>query len=135
MKDSLGGNAKTTLIVTCSPHESHISETLSTLRFGESAQKIKNKPKINRELTTEELQRIIERLEATLEEKNKWIKILEGFIKDMGSELPAMPAKSPKNMHRTQSQLTMSTANLHGDKFISSEPFIDDTDEYEFNER
>lgn len=51
IKDSLGGNAKTTLIVTCSPHQMHVSETISTLRFGENAQKIKNKPKINKELT------------------------------------------------------------------------------------
>ena len=48
LKDSLGGNSKTTLIVTCSPHVVHLAETISTLRFGENAQKIKNKPKINR---------------------------------------------------------------------------------------
>lgn len=40
----------------------HLSETVSTLRFGENAQKIKNKPKINRELTIPELQKIIEQL-------------------------------------------------------------------------
>ena len=64
IKDSLGGNSKTSLIVTCSPHGINLSETLSTLRFGESAQKIKNKPKINRELTIQELQKIIEKLEG-----------------------------------------------------------------------
>ena len=48
LKDSLGGNSKTTLIVTCSPHEMHLAESISTLRFGENAQKVKNKPKINR---------------------------------------------------------------------------------------
>jgi hypothetical protein len=26
----------------------HLSETITTLRFGENAQKVKNKPKINR---------------------------------------------------------------------------------------
>lgn len=48
----------------------HISETISTLRFGENAQKIKNKPKINRELTVPELQKMIEDLEGKIEEKN-----------------------------------------------------------------
>lgn len=34
-------------------------ETLSTLRFGVSAKKIKNKPKINREFTVPELQNLL----------------------------------------------------------------------------
>lgn len=51
IQDSLGGNSKTTLILNCSPSECNVSETISTLRFGETAQKIKNKPKINREPT------------------------------------------------------------------------------------
>jgi len=33
LKESLGGNNKTTLIVNCSTHSSQIEETLSTLRF------------------------------------------------------------------------------------------------------
>ena len=34
-QESLGGNTKTTLICTCSPHPSNVEETLSTLRFGQ----------------------------------------------------------------------------------------------------
>lgn len=48
LQESLGGNSKTTLIVTCSPHPNNIAETISSLRFGISAKKIKNKPKINK---------------------------------------------------------------------------------------
>lgn len=48
LQESLGGNSKTTLIITCSPHTDNYLETLSTLRFGVSAKKIKNKPKINK---------------------------------------------------------------------------------------
>lgn len=48
LQESLGGNSKTSLIVTCSPHANNTAETLSTLRFGVSAKKIKNKPKINK---------------------------------------------------------------------------------------
>lgn len=62
LRESLGGNSKTTLMVTCSPHEMHLAETISTLRFGENAQKVKNKPKINRELTVQELVKIKEKL-------------------------------------------------------------------------
>ena len=45
LQESLGGNAKTCLIVACSPSVYNESETISTLRFGLRAKKIKNKPK------------------------------------------------------------------------------------------
>ena len=63
LQESLGGNSKTSLIVTCSPHLNNLSETVSTLRFGVSAKKIKNKPKINKELTVAELQGLLEKTE------------------------------------------------------------------------
>lgn len=63
LQESLGGNSKTTLIVTCSPHPNNMPETISTLRFGISAKKIKNKPKINREMTVAELQNLLEKAE------------------------------------------------------------------------
>jgi kinesin family member 5 len=42
LKESLGGNNKTTLIVNCSQHCSQYDETLSTLRFAQSAKMIEN---------------------------------------------------------------------------------------------
>ena len=47
LKESLGGNAKTTLIVNISPVLKHLDETLSSLNFGLRAMKIQNKPIIN----------------------------------------------------------------------------------------
>jgi kinesin family protein 5 len=61
LQESLGGNSKTTLIVTCSPHPNNLPETVSTLRFGISAKKIKNTPKINKELTVAELQALLDK--------------------------------------------------------------------------
>jgi kinesin family member 5 len=37
LTESLGGNSKTSLIVTCSPHPYNEAETLGTLRFGTAA--------------------------------------------------------------------------------------------------
>eukprot|EP00330_Aristerostoma_sp_ATCC50986_P005625 CAMPEP_0114592784 /NCGR_PEP_ID=MMETSP0125-20121206/14525_1 /TAXON_ID=485358 ORGANISM="Aristerostoma sp., Strain ATCC 50986" /NCGR_SAMPLE_ID=MMETSP0125 /ASSEMBLY_ACC=CAM_ASM_000245 /LENGTH=223 /DNA_ID=CAMNT_0001791603 /DNA_START=637 /DNA_END=1308 /DNA_ORIENTATION=+ len=74
LQESLGGNARTTLIITCSPSPFNDAETLSTLRFGYRAKSIKNKPKINREFTVAELQMLLERAEKTIEEKEKRIK-------------------------------------------------------------
>ena len=59
LSESLGGNAKTCLIVTCSPHPYNDAETLSTLRFGARARNIKNTPKVNREFTVPELKKLL----------------------------------------------------------------------------
>jgi len=48
LKESLGGNAKTSLIVTVSPSSYNTEETLSSLYFALKAMKIQNKPIINK---------------------------------------------------------------------------------------
>ena len=55
LQESLGGNAKTSLIITCSPAKYNLDETLSTLRFGARAKRIKNRAKVNREMTIQEM--------------------------------------------------------------------------------
>ena len=60
LTESLGGNSKTCLIVTCSPHPFNDAESLSTLRFGARARNIKNTPKVNREYTVPELKRLLD---------------------------------------------------------------------------
>lgn len=49
--DALLGNSKTSLVIACSASSYNLTETLSTLRFGERAKKIKNKPKVNQVCT------------------------------------------------------------------------------------
>jgi kinesin family member 5 len=51
LSESLGGNSKTCLIITCSPASFNEAETISTLRFGKRAKKVRNKPKINKEVS------------------------------------------------------------------------------------
>lgn len=60
LSESLGGNSKTLLIITCSPHPFNDAESLSTLRFGARARNIKNAPKVNKEYTVTELKRLLE---------------------------------------------------------------------------
>ena len=55
LQESLGGNSKTSLIVTCSPSVFNEKETISTLRFGYRAKQIKNNAKVNREFSIKEL--------------------------------------------------------------------------------
>lgn len=47
LQESLGGNFKTSLLVTCSSHSSSLEETLSTLKFATRAKSIKNNFKMN----------------------------------------------------------------------------------------
>ena len=48
LKESLGGNAKTSLIVTVSPSTYNQDETMSSLLFASRAMKVQNRPVINR---------------------------------------------------------------------------------------
>jgi len=51
LKDSLGGNSKTSIIANISPASSSFAETLSTLKFAQRAKLIKNKVCINEDST------------------------------------------------------------------------------------
>lgn len=59
LTDSLGGNSKTHLVITCSPAKFNYEETLSTLRFGAITQTILNKPVVNLEMNIEEYKRLL----------------------------------------------------------------------------
>lgn len=78
LQDSLGGNAKTTLILTCSPSPWNEAETIGTLRFGIRAKAIKNKPKINKEYTASELKLMLYAAKEEIKRKDKIIEELKG---------------------------------------------------------
>jgi len=67
LQESIGGNYKTALIVTCSPHSFNKEETTSTLKFATRAKTIKTHYKINIQNSPESLTQIIEKLRAELE--------------------------------------------------------------------
>lgn len=81
LENSLGGNSKTSLIVTCSPSYYNEEETISTLRFGIRAKLIKNTPKVNKEYTIGELKLLLADAKEEIKQKDKKIKNLESIIK------------------------------------------------------
>ncbi|OMJ68334.1 hypothetical protein SteCoe_34253 [Stentor coeruleus] len=87
LQDSLGGNSKTSLIVTCSPSPYNESETISSLRFGVRAKTIKNKPKINREYTVAELKLLLAKSKEEIDKRDKIITRLEDKLKGQGDSL------------------------------------------------
>ncbi|XP_043346811.1 kinesin-like protein KIF14 isoform X2 [Dermochelys coriacea] len=67
LKESLGGNSKTTMIATISPAASNVEETLSTLRYAKQARLIINTAKVNENVNAKlirELKAEIEKLKA-----------------------------------------------------------------------
>lgn len=89
LSESLGGNSKTCLIVTCSPSPFNDQETLSTLRFGSRARSIKNKPKVNREFTVPELKKLLDTAMAENEALKARIVVLEELLSQNKIELPS----------------------------------------------
>ena len=66
LKESLGGNYKTSLIVTCSPHSYNLDEVISSLLFAKRVKTIKNVVKANIKYSYEELQKMVYLLNAKL---------------------------------------------------------------------
>ncbi len=70
MKEALGGNSKTMMIAAISPADINYDETLSTLRYADSAKKIKNMAVVNEDPTNKlirELQGEVENLRKQLQ--------------------------------------------------------------------
>ncbi|KAK5175749.1 uncharacterized protein LTR77_000888 [Saxophila tyrrhenica] len=80
LQESLGGNSRTTLIVNCSPSSYNDAETLSTLRFGERAKTIKQKAKINEELSPAQLKAQLKKAQSQVSTFEEYIKSLEGEV-------------------------------------------------------
>jgi len=88
LTESLGGNAKTCLIIACSPSSWNELETMTTLRFGTAARNIKNKPKVNREYTVEELKKMVAKRDKIIKVFANRVKTLEDYIQQNNLEVP-----------------------------------------------
>ncbi|EGZ25548.1 hypothetical protein PHYSODRAFT_311969 [Phytophthora sojae] len=79
LQTSLGGNAKTHLLLTCSANSQHMEETLSTLRFGSRAKNIQNSPHVNNENigAAAEYSEMLSTLQSKIENLHSYIRQLE----------------------------------------------------------
>ncbi|XP_055305257.1 kinesin heavy chain [Sitodiplosis mosellana] len=108
LQESLGGNARTTIVICCSPASFNESETKSTLEFGKRAKTVKNVVCVNEELTAEEWKRRYER------EKEKSGR-LKGKLEKLEQELARWRAGekvSTDEQVNIQDIMEASTSNL-----------------------
>uniref|UniRef100_H3G595 Kinesin-like protein n=1 Tax=Phytophthora ramorum TaxID=164328 RepID=H3G595_PHYRM len=74
LKESLGGNAKTTMFAMISPSSENYDETMSTLRYAESAKRVMNRAVVNEDKNA----RIIRQLRQEIEELRSQLARKEG---------------------------------------------------------
>ena len=85
LRDSLGGNAKTSIIAAVSPFDVNLSETISTLNFAQNAKKVKNHAVVNEELSAAENMRemkILKKYNSVVEENLRLKQELIKYQKD-----------------------------------------------------
>ncbi|ORX58423.1 kinesin-domain-containing protein [Piromyces finnis] len=85
LRDSLGGNCKTTMIATIAVEPELIEESISTCRFAQRVSLISNKAKLNEEIDP---QLVIERLKREIARLKTELAIARGDGEDSNEELP-----------------------------------------------
>jgi kinesin family protein 5 len=98
LQESLGGNARTALIVTASASTYNLDETLSSLRFGQRAKRMRNKPLVNLELSSREalaLFKLEQRRSKALGDELEMLRALLGERRAAGAAAPADASDAP----------------------------------------
>ncbi|VVT46768.1 uncharacterized protein SAPINGB_P001377 [Magnusiomyces paraingens] len=120
LQESLGGNSRTSLIVNCSPSTYNDAETLSTLRFGVRAKSIKNKAKINTELSPLELRQLLRKCQAQLEAQFLYTSKLEEELTNWrAGDSPPKESWIPFEKPALQPQVTNSRGSSARSSLVS----------------
>ncbi|RKF60910.1 Kinesin heavy chain [Erysiphe neolycopersici] len=109
LQESLGGNSRTTLIINCSPSSYNAEETLGTLRFGMRAKAIKNKAKINAEISPAELKALLRKAQSQVTTFEQYVQTLDAEVQQWrsGDSVPKekwVPPLDTVNLSKTKTQ-------------------------------
>jgi hypothetical protein len=75
LQDSLGGNAKTTMIACISCADDCLEESLNTLKYAQRARRIKNRPVVNRERLAS-----VSALQQEIQVRGSWVGSQAGLL-------------------------------------------------------
>ncbi|GAQ78172.1 armadillo repeat-containing kinesin-like protein [Klebsormidium nitens] len=100
LKDSFGGSARTSLIITIGPNPEHFQETLSTLQFGQRALKVQNNLKIQEDL---DYRLLSKRQQAELDKLTAAVERLEGYSLKLETSL-AQSNETVTTLTQTQAE-------------------------------
>jgi kinesin family protein 5 len=95
LRVSLGGNARTALVVCCSPTATSAHESLSSLRFGARALGVRNRPTLNRGQSAEELKLVNLKLMEELAELRQEVARLVSLPPTVVQAPPPLPPPPP----------------------------------------
>ncbi|CDW56214.1 kinesin protein KIF14 [Trichuris trichiura] len=124
LKDSLGGNAKTTVLATISPAQRNINETLRTLRYANRAKRMINRVRVNSDGKSS---KIVAELVDQLESRNRLLMENHEEIERLQRELSMANSASSKVANRTSVadvQLQYDNESKKSGKNISSSSLI-----------
>ncbi|XP_020219498.1 kinesin-like protein KIN-UB [Cajanus cajan] len=98
LRDSFGGTARTSLIVTIGPSPRHRGETSSTILFGQRAMKVENMLKIKEEFDYKSLSRKLEiQLDKLIAENERQQKAFEDEVEKVNLEAQCRIAEVERN--------------------------------------
>jgi len=102
LQNCLGGNARTAILISASPHMRNANESLSALRFGARASLVQNSARVNVAEDPKELKRLLEQAKEDLNQ-------LRGHCQRLQAELSAFQAAeflpAPVQARRTSSRM------------------------------
>ncbi|KAL3598972.1 hypothetical protein D5086_006890 [Populus alba] len=98
LRDSFGGTARTSLVITIGPSPRHRGETASTIMFGQRAMKVENMLKLKEEFDYKSLSRRLDiQLEKLIAEHEKQQKAFENEIERVATEAKHQILESERN--------------------------------------
>ncbi|KAK8446765.1 hypothetical protein SEVIR_9G541000v4 [Setaria viridis] len=113
LRDSFGGTARTSLVVTIGPSSRHYSETSSTIMFGQRAMKVMNTIKLKEEVDYEvlykKMEREVDQLTSEMERQQK-------LIKSEKMQLDKKLKESERSFHDLRMTSNMQIENVEKEK-------------------
>ncbi|KAI5655612.1 hypothetical protein M9H77_32799 [Catharanthus roseus] len=98
LRDSFGGTARTSLVITIGPSPRHRGETASTIMFGQRAMKVENMLKIKEEFDYKSLSRRLDiQLDKLIAENERQQKAFQDEIARIASEAEKHIAEAERN--------------------------------------